>query len=536
MAARPGGGKERASRIPLNYYKKRDAIARWKLGLSLLAALFTLGWWATGFSLGGPGLVSQNAMGRLRASHGPLTRAHATWDARCDACHASFQPIGDDSWTRKIGLTSASADTRCQSCHAVLDHHAETGKPGDTALKSCGGCHRDHQGRDASLVRLPASDCTSCHKDLKGHTQTGAASFASAITSFAGDHPEFALIKQKQGDLGTLKFNHALHMSKGLIEGETQKPVFTLAQLGEEDQKRYAREGQGASDGVQLECASCHRPDNGKLPPASSPLGVEAMASLLSSGTGGYMKPISYRTDCAACHKLEVIMARGEAETKVTVPHRLQPSALHETLTNLSIGLSLGKDVKTLEKFTPSSRPRPGRRDEAEQSAREEVQARVTKAERILLGEGKGTCTECHQYRPSEGTITSKIDFTRRLDEYAVEPTFVETVWYKHALFDHFAHRGVSCQGCHESAYPNAPKPSRSNDDVLIPGKSSCVQCHAPEGRDGQGNPTGGAGQDCTECHTYHADEQSPGVHRVEPLDRLKFAEFLKGTGDGKGP
>ena len=30
------------------------------------------------------------------------------------------------------------------------------------AVATCGGCHRDHQGRDGSLVRLPDATCTGC--------------------------------------------------------------------------------------------------------------------------------------------------------------------------------------------------------------------------------------------------------------------------------------------------------------------------------------------------------------------------------------
>ena len=68
MAARKDDGKARASRIPLDYYKTGDAIGRGKVALSGLAVLAAVGWWATGFSLGGSrGLVDQSDRGRLRS-------------------------------------------------------------------------------------------------------------------------------------------------------------------------------------------------------------------------------------------------------------------------------------------------------------------------------------------------------------------------------------------------------------------------------------------------------------------------------------
>ena len=530
MAARKDDGKARASRIPLDYYKKDDAITRGKVALSGLAVLAAIGWWATGFTLGGSRGLYHSDSGRLRASHGPLARVHATWDARCEACHVPFRPITENAWATTFGLSAEGGVGKCRSCHAsVEDHHADAQKAGDPVSLACAGCHRDHQGREASLVRLADSGCTSCHANLQGHTGTGASQHDN-IAAFAADHPEFDLIAKNMGDPGTLRFNHALHMSAGLNVAKGGKPIFTVARLDAGDRDRYTREGQEPTDGVRLECASCHRPENGDLPPASSPLGTEAAASVLSSGTGAYMRPISYQTECSACHKLEVTVNLGPGTTRVLVPHRLQPPDLHRWLTNASIGLSLGKDLKALEQFAPSGRPLPGKPNDAEQSTRAEVASRVAKAERILLGRGKGTCTECHQYKTPSG-LTSTLDPSLPLDEARVEPTFVETIWYKRARFDHSAHRAISCRSCHEGAYPDSAVASLSERDVLIPGKDSCVTCHAPEGRDADANPTGGAGHSCTECHRYHGGKHAPGASPPDDPNGMDFARFLGGRG-----
>lgn len=514
MAARQGGGKERASRIPLDYYKTSDAIARWKVGLSLLAVLFAMGWWATGFSLGGSRFLTESDAGRLRYSHGPVARVHAAWDARCEACHSAFQPIGQDAWTAKVGLSSKEADGKCRSCHAVEDHHAKTQKLNDPASVACAACHRDHQGREFSLVRLPDSDCTSCHRDLKNHTQSGASRLPN-VASLVKDHPEFALVATKAKDPGTLKFNHALHMSKGLIEGKGQKPLFTLAQLTPEDRSRYAREGQKLGDGVTMECASCHHLDDGDS--LSSPA--------INRGRGAYMQSVSYKTDCASCHKLDVGARLGEAPTTIAVPHALQPPALHAWLTNASLGLSLGKDPKLLEAFTPSNREIPGRPSKREQSARDEVESRVAKAEKILFGAGKGTCTECHHYQTPRGPAPH-LEAADPIHTIAIAPPAVQARWYQKAVFDHSAHRAVSCKSCHESAYPDGESASRTSADVMIPGKASCIQCHAPASHDDRGIAIGGVGFACTECHTYHGDHQP-----AKDVEGMSFSRFLSGSG-----
>ena len=271
-----------------------------------------------------------------------------------------------------------------------------------------------------------------------------------------------------------------------------------------------------------LDCTSCHRLDNGDQPALASAPGVEAAASVAVGGTGAYMRPVSYRTDCAACHKLDVAMTSGENPETIAVPHRVQPSELHERLLNASIGLSLGKDPKSLENFSTTIKPAPGRpapppaaRDgqelpgrsnDAEIAARAAIEARVKKAEKILYGRGKGTCTECHQYKTPDGT-REEIDPSTPIASVQIEPTYVPAVWFEHACFDHTAHRGVSCRECHAKAYPG-DSASKTSADVMIPNKALCATCHAPEGRDVKGRTTGGAGHSCTECHRYHGGDR----------------------------
>jgi len=72
-----------------------------------------------------------------------------------------------------------------------------------------------------------------------------------------------------------------------------------------------------------------------------------------------------------------------------------------------------------------------------------------------------------------------------------IAPANITLQWLPHARFDHDAHRGFSCAGCHQNALTSAEQ-----SDILIPGIATCQKCHA-QGPDH-------AESRCFECHTYH--------------------------------
>ena len=190
--------KGRAQRIPLDYYKKPDGILRAKLGLSALALVLSLGWWASGLEYRG-GQVQTGSRGLLRYSKGPLASVHEAWNDKCDACHRPFSPIDGKKWAPPIFSLGRDSDQACLTCHQGPPHaEAEIA----SQVKSCAGCHVDHRGRDVSLVRLNDSECVSCHSDLKLHRTPGAKSsgIADRILSFADDHPSlFQRDPRRQG-------------------------------------------------------------------------------------------------------------------------------------------------------------------------------------------------------------------------------------------------------------------------------------------------------------------------------------------------
>lgn len=494
----PTKAKGRATRIPLDYFKKPDHLERWRRGVWIATLLVAVAWLATGFSLGGSRWVGERD--RLRYSHGPVARVHATWDAKCEACHKPFSSIRGETWPAALGMKGSDADSRCLACHQVADHSANM-KPNE--IGSCASCHRDHQGREASLIDRADAQCVSCHGDLKAHTADAAKAkgFANAITGFPANHPDFAPSQTAaKSDPAAIKFNHALHMTPGLNEAKDGRPTLSVAQVAQADRR-----------GVQLDCASCHH------------LGAQAGSSL-SAGGGAYYLPVTYQKDCASCHKLDVAMSAGpassvDADVKTPtyrVPHGLQPDEIRGLLTNASIGVSMTPADSTKD---GPKRAMPGRSpavlSRLPQNA--EIAARVDRAERILYGADKATCTECHTYQKTKGELAT------------IAPTAQKAVWFAHAAFDHSAHRGVSCRSCHEGAYADSKevKPSRSSADVLIVGKATCATCHAPEGRSDKGL-VGGASQSCVECHRYHGGGH--GAATLSAEDDRNIQDFLQGS------
>jgi hypothetical protein len=488
-------GKFRAARIPLDYYKRSDRITRWRWRLVVLALLA-----AGGFAAA---TLARGQRGSALVSRGPVAAVHAAWDDNCNACHTSFQPLSGENWLKPVLGGAHANDAKCTTCHAGTTHHAAI-KPGDEA--DCAACHHEHRGRDASLVRVADSDCTRCHGDLAAHDQKSKPEYAAAVTRFDKDHhPDFV----PKSDPGKLIFNHKRHMTAGLDCG------FTPAKITDAAARKDYAENQDHL--VQLDCASCHRTDttdragkdgaSGAFPPRSP---------------GAYMLPVRYEAQCAACHPLTVERTNPEDKGSglFAVPHGLQPKAIHDYLEGHYLTEYLKGNTKLFERPV-AVRPFPGKLppEETEQAGKV-VKEKVSAAKKVLYS--KNTCLECHHGDPDTG-----------VPETIVAPG-VPDVWFKHAGFDHSAHRAVSCQECHAQAYPRADKASTTSADVLIPGRDSCLLCHTPAA-----TASGGARSDCVECHRYHnGDAPLAGVGAAARgvSDPLDMHSFLRGGRSTRHP
>src|SRR5262245_36487971 len=113
--------KQRSLRVPLDYYRRPDALVRMKWWLAALVAGLSalyVGW-----------LFADVRAGQSHVSPGPVSGAHAAWNDDCQVCHQSSQPLRSDavSLTRLISGQAAhreSLDAACLKCHNVAVHHA----------------------------------------------------------------------------------------------------------------------------------------------------------------------------------------------------------------------------------------------------------------------------------------------------------------------------------------------------------------------------------------------------------------------------
>jgi hypothetical protein len=500
--------KQRAVRIPLDYFRQKSGLERWKSGLALLAVaagLVYIAWSTIGSS------------GPSHYSPGPLASVHSMWNDHCEVCHQNFTPTGAGAWSGN----PHAADVLCQACHRGQEH---TSKQLATEVASCAACHVEHRGRDADLIRVADTQCTVCHANLAAHMSPDAKPLnppLADVNSFITDHPDFRSAKR---DPAQLKFSHSRHMRPGLTFG--LNPM-TLNDLAPDDRQRYRANGQTDTDVVTLNCSSCHQLDRSSMGQASASGQSESQSNQFKVATvsataipvrpsGDYMLPISFEMDCQACHQLtyagrtKPVEAAAEnsaryliAKQSETVPHGWSDEPLRRYLTQvLDMRFINNPDhdllksplqpavQEPLEKWRLPNRP--PKANELPENIGEYLSDELQVAVKNL----RLQCAECHQMSPQSGSL-------------AVQKVSTRPVWFAYAKFNHVAHRAVSCQSCHSGAYPGdlPVEPSAietlDGDNVPIPGRQLCLHCHSPPQGSGT-DATGGARFDCVECHSYH--------------------------------
>lgn len=527
-------GKGRGSRIELNYYRRSDGFARWRGRLALLVILAVAGW----VSLEAIARRDRHARARFfepsrLASKGPLAQAHAMWDSTCEACHVAFTPINHSRWAPALEAGSRGSDVRCRTCHAAPVHH-ENERQED--VPACAECHRDHRGREATLLAMDDSACTRCHRDLSRHLSPGGAtlSVAAVVTRFDSEHhPEFATTPIDRAiNPRRVKFSHERHLALGLTLEEGGAP-FTFARLAPKDQARYGwKAGQKIDLPVQLECASCHQLDGDDQPSAS---GSAKSNRTPPRSSGAYMLPVVYDLHCAACHPL----AFDPKVPDKQVRHGLAPFELVDELREFYAATAVRADRELLRRFVPP-RPLPDRAAAStEQRFADAIEAKVVTAAKLLLGsgpdeatrreqtlpEGRRGCMECHNLKPHREPLVRAADYAALV----IEPVLMTSVWFERANFDHTSHRALGCATCHAAAFR-----SRKNGDLrLLPGIAVCAECHtAARGRESR-EPLG-ASVACTECHNYHSGDhpaRGRGALARRGAAALSIEQFQRGSG-----
>jgi hypothetical protein len=455
--ARTRTTKKLAQRIDLNYFKRPTPFKRAKLWLSVLVPLLAVVWIAW------HGLARDSRV----YSSGRMSGAHAVLEQQCAACHV--EKAGE--------FSSKAADAACLSCHDGPIHHQNEIAAN---VPACAICHTEHRGR-VQLSAASNQSCAECHGNLR--VTSGQVSYAAKIVSLEDVHPEFATLRDGSKDPGTIKLNHALHMK--LIRRGPNGPM------------------------VQLECGDCHHPANSSaswpyqdrtyvlaaksytvdsnntvppdvLPGPKPPTGRETML------------PVKFATACAACHLLtfDRRFDEGVPHDKTEVVHTFLVKKFQEYIAAHSGEVRVARDPKR------DLTGRPLSADFRVLTPAEWIAERTSDAEELLW---RKTCKQCHAYTSAGDTALPQI-----------APARVTARWFPHAKFDHDAHRGFSCIGCHEKALT-----STESSDILVPGIANCKTCHAP-GPDH-------AESRCFECHTYHDWSKRKEVKTAFTLPALQY-------------
>jgi predicted CXXCH cytochrome family protein len=525
-------GKLRWSRIELGYYRAPDRFTRWRRGLCLIAILAAATW------LAASAIASHNAGSHAwslepsaLASKGPLARPHAIWDSSCAACHVSFTPINGSRWAPAPWASRDAGSKNCTACHAGPAHHNTERKD---AVPDCAGCHRDHRGRDASLLAMDDSACTTCHQSLTTHRYPGAAKLtvAGSVTRFDREHhPDFTATWAARAVLPRrIKFNHALHLAAGLTL-EPGAAGLTFARISASDRRRYGLKDQQSLNGpVQLACASCHETDATER---AESLDRRAANTGEPRTHGAYMLPIVYENHCAACHPLQFDSKLPDVQAR----HGIRAQEVLTELRQLYTAQAVKADPDLLRQFVPP-RTMPGQASSrANQLIQQAVDEKVLSAAKLLFGAaldenvrrqeklpaGRRGCVECHVLKPTAGPIVN-LESLRALE---IESPLMTPVWQAHSVFNHRTHRALGCADCHAGAGTS----KQNGDEPLLPSINECVPCHAPAGGRLAREP-GGASTACTECHRYHngdRPEQGLGARARRGSVEQTIDSFLRG-------
>ncbi len=476
--ARTRTTKKLAQRVDLNYFKRPTPFKRAKLWLSVLVPLLALGW------LAWRGITRDSRV----YSSGRMSEAHAVLEKQCAACHV--QKAGE--------FSSKPADEACLACHDGPVHHENEVR---AAVPQCATCHVEHRGR-VNISEASNRACTECHANLR---VTGPIRiYAAHIRTLEDGHPEFAALRSGATDPGTIKLNHSLHM-------------------------RAIRRGPNGPM-VQLACGDCHRPaalnavwpyaDNnyvaGKTWYQPGDLGLLPRDALVAprpfSGRETPV-PVRFATACAGCHLLTF-----DQRFDIGVPHD-DPEAVHAFLVK-TFTEYIAKHPDELHEVREPHRDltgKPVRPLVRTVTSAEWIAERTAQSQELLW---RKTCVQCHvftrRYESSSGpphiapwvapTAEAQFDMSSRPE---IAPSRTRSRWLPHAKFDHDAHRGFACVGCHAKALT-----STETSDLLVPGIENCRTCHAPGPEHTESR--------CFACHTYHDWSKRKEVRPVFTLPGLR--------------
>lgn len=517
-------GKDRVRRIPLDYHRRVGSLQRWRgwaTWSALLAAVAYIAW--VGFA----------PRGEKHLSTGPLSKAHASLESNCAACHSNFTPIAADAFRIRPAATLSETSAKCLACHSTVGRHSEfLNAQGQLVDQNCAACHREHHGLGQSLIPIDDQTCTDCHQNLAAYRQeppTGNREPLRDVTAFSvdghGDFRSLAVLRDQAAptpspSVSGIRFDHAQHMQPGQVLAG-RRGGLSLDRLDPRFREQYREAGQDDQSLVQLQCADCHDYRVG-----------DTEAGRRGDLWGPVSQPILFEQHCIACHPLS---APGQREGQFGIPHGVPLAALRDQLAARASAVTTERNAaeREAEQTEPLPLRVPGVNDSPAQTPPPPIDPTApqgtpdaTRAETLIQRVGE-QCRVCH--------ATADLEQPFRLARLP-KPRLT------HGEFDHAAHRGAACVLCHPQADPSGQTLAaeakaewgqwltRFDSPAIVQGIDSCTPCHqavatrprpskADEPNFGVlfGGLSDHAPTQCGTCHDYHSHGQHPATPLSPP-------------------
>jgi len=473
----------------LGYYKRKHPwrVARW------CASFLAIGGGIAGI------ILFQKRGNEAFFSSGKISSSHAAFAQDCAKCHDKNAALGDRITLAKFksvvsdrfrnGIDFTPIDRKCETCHKQHTLH----EPNVVKNRSCSICHQEHLGPER-MKQVADLHCASCHNNrevMEASAQKGTQlppaafhlrphlaqqvvfemprprlGYTQVLSSFAGDHPEFQLVREKARDPDVLRFNHQRHFAPDI------PPV---------------------EKGRKLDCNYCHTPDP----------------------DGRFYRRISFEANCQACHALLF----DKNNPQLHIPHgdvNLVRTFLR-TLTAQYGDYARQKQGRTRDSDVQTFVAQQVRQLKEQFSSGEELERAVffekdpyrpQRQAAVATRANYAGCAVCHDVKPDRiGAPT------------LTKPVLVDR-WMPQARFNHAKHQvdpltreKLDCNRCHRALV------SRETSDVLMPARADCVTCHSPKGK---------VVSECITCHAYHAPPQVAATD-VHADARGSFRQMLLG-------
>jgi hypothetical protein len=474
----------------LGYYKRKHPwrVARWCASLLAIVG-------------GIAGIILFQKHGNEEFfSSGEISRPHAGFTQDCAQCHdkgavlgekvtlAKFHSVVRDRFHR--GIDFSAIDLKCEKCHQQHSLH----EPNVVQNRSCSVCHQEHLG-PGPIKQVADLHCASCHNDrgiMEASAQKGEKlppatfhlrshppqqvvfemprpprGYTQVLSSFAGDHPEFQLVREKARDPDVLRFNHQRHFAADI------PPV---------------------EKGRKLDCNYCHKTDP----------------------EGRFYQRVNFAANCQACHALlfdknnpQLHIPHGDVNLVRTFLRTLP--AQYGDHARVKLGKANDSEVQTfVAQQIRQLREQFRTGEELERAVFfEKDPYKPQRQTAVATRANYAGCALCHDVKPVANGAAA-----------ITKPVLVDR-WMPQAKFNHakhqvdpVTHEKLDCNRCHRASM------SRETADVLMPAKADCVTCHSPKGK---------VVSECITCHAYHAPLQvsATGAHADA---RGSFKEMLLGN------